>query len=849
VSDRAGRPVERTASDGTVSRIEYDRQIPAGARLPIGLPTLEIVTTPDGLVCETSHTLNDERTAVVASETRSGAPDALTLTGRTEQQVRADGFVTEQRTYPGGDVQAAPVVVTRSEHTDPTLGTSTVTETRPAPRGAVGMDGPIATTTTVSTTSLLHGGVIEETDVTGRTSRATHDELGRLVSATDQMGRTVTTVYETTQRDGRNATVVSMPGGVVATEVRDELGRVIRVADNIRDGVATPGFERVSEIREHPSPGVERVTDAWGATTETTSDAFGRVVRVESPTGLVHVTDYDDVAGTVTTGTTPTGRIADAELITTKRTDEAERTKTTAVTRADGVETPGVTSRVDGFDRPVFADDGTVVTRVTYDSSGNPVKTTYTPAGSGEPVTIERRFDAFGTSLEKLVRDGSETRSGGSRTTDALGRVAGETDQRGASATVVTSTIDGLPLRSVASTGAVTTRVYDEDTRALVRTTAESPVGATVSTEIEHDEETGRVRAVLDPADPDGSRIEYEHDDAGNLLQTRYPDGAVVTNAYDPHGRLESTSDVTGRVTVLGYDHAGRLAEAVQHDGAADAPVLARAAYRYDAFDRVDRLERGNGVVTEYTFTSASEVASETTTRGGEVLAERAYEYDATGRMTSRVDRAPDESDTTTTYDYDARDRLIRSRVERDGTERSTEYRLGLAGDVDAMTERGDDPVRREFAYSPVGELVSITTDGVASTQEYDVAGNLVVAADGAVSTYDGANRMVSRTTPGGATTTTSYWADGTRRELTETAPDGSMVSTTFHWDDGELVNETHTGAGSSATVSYLLGADRHARTVTADRQDAVPVTRYADADRHGNVTGLTDETGTPVTR
>jgi YD repeat-containing protein len=678
LSDASGRTVERTSSDGAVTRVSYDEQVPAGAQVPVGLPTREVVTTTDGLMRETEHTLNPERTAVVATETRSGSaatmgrPEALTVTGRTERVVRADGFVTEHRVLPGADAQARPIVITRTEHTDLVRGTSTVTETGPAPTGAEVAAGQVGTATTSTTTSLLHGGVLEQTDVTGRSASAGYDVLGRRLTVANPAGQTMTTAYETTQREGRNATVVSLPGGVVVTEVRDELGRVIAATDNVRDGVATPGFTRVAEARVYPSPGVMRVTDAWGGTTETTTDVYGRVIRVESPTGLVQVTDYDDVAGTVTTGVTPTGRLADAELVTTKRADEADRLSTISASRADGVPTPDVMGRFDGFGRPVLTEDGRAVTDVAYDPSGNPIRTTTTPRNGGGTVTTERRFDAFGTSLEKRIADGEWSATGGRRETDVLGRVIAETDQRGGMRTLHSS-IDGLPERVVGSAGQLSESRFDPRTRQLTRTTVTSPAGPSVSTAYEYDETTGRVRAVFDPADAKGSRIEYSYDDFGNALETRYPDGAVISREYDEHGRLRATMDAAGRTTVRRHDATGRLAEVVQHDGETDASVLARAAYHYDAFDRVDRLESGNGVLTAYTFTSASEIASETTTRGDELLAEREYLYDDAGRLVRRVDRLPGpepgaSSLTSTAYRYDGAGRLIRSTVE-EGTD------------------------------------------------------------------------------------------------------------------------------------------------------------------------------------
>jgi RHS repeat-associated protein len=105
-----------------------------------------------------------------------------------------------------------------------------------------------------------------------------------------------------------------------------------------------------------------------------------------------------------------------------------------------------------------------------------------------------------------------------------------------------------------------------------------------------------------------------------------------------------------------------------------------------------------------------------------------------------------------------------------------------------------------------------------------------------------------------GSASTTTYWADGTRRAFTEILvsgvadADSRARTTTFHWNGNTLVDERHEANGESVSVvSYLLGASRHARTAGGVGQAAS--TRYLDADRHGNVTELTDERGEPVTR
>ena len=114
--------------------------------------------------------------------------------------------------------------------------------------------------------------------------------------------------------------------------------------------------------------------------------------------------------------------------------------------------------------------------------------------------------------------------------------------------------------------------------------------------------------------------------------------------------------------------------------------------------------------------------------------------------------------------------------------------------------------------------------------------------------------------TQGGATTTFGYWADGTRRRSSTVTPGKAATTTEFHYGpDGTLANDTTTsGAGASASASYLVTAGREARTLlpgttpagaVKTAATAAPVTSGAGVgyflrDRHSSVTALVDSTG-----
>lgn len=289
-------------------------------------------------------------------------------------------------------------------------------------------------------------------------------------------------------------------------------------------------------------------------------------------------------------------------------------------------------------------------------------------------------------------------------------------------------------------------------------------------------------------------------------------------------------------------------------------------------------------MVTTTTYTSASEIETQRTEQEGRLLSLREYAYDVRGNLTSRTDTTIDPGETgdarsvtTTEYEYDAHDRLVRS-AERDGdadgtVTRETAYELSVSDDILSQTVTTDPgtaatkSVTRAFEYSPLGELVDIVTtrtggdadatDGAGDrvepeiehrVQRYDAEGNRIVAFDGTVTEYDAANRPIVETTADGTVTRFAYWADGTRRE--QSTEHGTFG---YYWDGRALVNDTYAaadGADGDGTAAYLLGSARHARSVTpAGAEPGGTDVEYLGTDRHQNVTDLTDAAGGLTTR
>jgi RHS repeat-associated protein len=876
--DEFGRVVEHTAADGSVTSTEYDPTVADDLGVPIGLVVRETVQTPDGLTRERLNTLNDRHSAVTGTEVRESRPGGEpAIVERIDYEVDDGGFVREQRVHPQGDATASPVVTRWAEQIDLADGTVTLAETIAA--------GTAAEATTSQVTSLTHGSVLEEVDALGNRTIAEHDALGRPTAVTDPAGRTTTTAYESER--GRSTVTTTAPDGVERTEVHDALGRVVEVTDNIAtaDGgraMPTPGHVRRAESREY-APAQVTVTDAWGTTSTATHDVFGRVIASEGATGAVKVTEYDDTAGTNRSGVTPTGDLADAQIVREQQRDTLGNVVATTDTRADGADVTSGSSTFDGLGRVTFTTDGTSDSHIGYDAFGREASQRTSPAasptqGEGTPapdaVTASLEFDAFGRSTGKTMSSADEQRAGYSRVLDELGRTVEQTDQSGAW-TRQGYTVDGLVAWSETSAGQRTEVGYDPITRARLSVRVTSPSAPEVGTVYHYDEVTGRLAWVADAADPEQTRIEYEYDAFGNVTKVTYPDDGAIRSQYDEHGRKTVLVDVAGNRTDYRYTETGLLESVVQHDES--GTELASAAYTYDDLGRITALDRGNGLVTEYTFTAADEIAAEQTTQAGRVLDERRYTYDESGALSRRVDTTRDSVDaepvtTSTEYVYDAFRRLIASKI-RDGEAtdatitRETEYEVTLAGDIAAETVRtapGSDAeatTTRTFGYSARSELTMITTasaEGVSvAAQRYDAAGNLLESADGETYTFDAADRLVGHTAADGTQTQTDYWADGTRK-----LQRSGGATTTFHWDGATLLNETVSVEGATETAaaddlgiaSYLIGANRHARTVHAGtvagaQGEPASATSYYGTDRHGNVTALTDGAGQVTSR
>ena len=642
-------------------------------------------------------------------------------------------------------------------------------------------------------------------------------------------------------------------------------------------------------------------------------DVLGRQVRsIVDKTGIAHETAYDDVAHTTTRTVDPAGAAAVSMTRLTSYDDgnrqvsELQSYLDPGAPASQQYSDPLESIEYDGLGRPTSRTDSDLLLETPFGGRGGSSPTQKvtpqaTNAFPGQAVDLSRTATLAGrqTSSTRSV-DGGSAAQGADLTYDAVGRQQTSTDPLGRT-TTWTYHDDGDVATRTSELGTVLTDTYDDTTGRLLSVEANPAQGDTLTRTYTYvpagQPGAGRVQSVTDES---GLKVSLAYDADGHVVKRSYSDGTATSATYSDNGLVATTTDVTGAVTTYSYDTAGRMQTVTQRRGSA---VLATVTYTYDGMSRVLTTTRGNQTTTTNTYTGRNQVATQTTTTAtGALVESHAYTYDTHGNVASRTDTtptaaacsttsistpcpAPTTAGTwTTTYGYDAYDRLLSSATYAGPLQNpaptpttSTSYTLDVDGDVVGTTTTtrrtvGGRPLvttsRVTNTIDDAGQLTARTTGSAAPVpQVFDADGRLRQSLTGAALTYDALDRVTTATV-GGATTSYGYWPDGSRRQATTTGPSGTggnnagPTTLTYHYGpDGTLVNDstddsTTTGT-TTVTASYLLTAGREARTLQAGTTATgalptgapAPTTTgvgvgYVLRDRHSSVTALVDSRG-----
>jgi len=326
----------------------------------------------------------------------------------------------------------------------------------------------------------------------------------------------------------------------------------------------------------------------------------------------------------------------------------------------------------------------------------------------------------------------------------------------------------------------------------------------------------GRVVAKVDPL---GRRTEYEYDGGGQVIRTEHLAGTAAAvesySAFGSDGQLASLTDALGRTTRYDYSQ-GCLVKvttplgqsiqltcntAGQHESITDPMsntsvayyhggelVAVRDAmgrgvtYRHDALGRSVASEDASGGISRVEYDRQGQIVKAVSADGGSTE----VAYDPNGNVTDVL--LPHQAGIT--YEYDARDRLIKridslGQIERwtyDGLSRPTSY-----------TDRRGYTVRN--LYDLLGRRVSVTYhDGRTVKSTYDSGDRPLTMEDSASGTvawaYDLLDRVIQVSSQQG---TVSYSYDIVGRRVAMMADAQAVVHYTY--DEGDRLIRQQQGS------------------------------------------------------
>jgi len=695
------------------------------------------------------------------------------------------------------------------------------------------------------TNDLTYGVVQQIRDNLGRTVSYTYDAQFRLTTVTDAGGgvtqysyhpqgvqyaliQTITDarnityltniwdlqnrrVVSQTQADGTTfqfAYTVDGQGKITQTDMTDPRGTVRRLTFNGTGYTLTDTrahrsaiAQTSTHVRDATSNLVTSMTDALGRRTDLTYDTKGNPLT------------FTRLAGT-------------AQAVTTTVTYEPTFNQVTSVTNPLSHMTSLTYDSVGNLTK--ITNPLSQATTLTYTASGQPLTIT-TPAGTtglgydrGDVATIT---DAVGNTTTRFTDDGgrltSLTTALGQRTRfeyDALNQLRKVTDPLGGQ-TQLTYDPNGNLLGLTDARGGATSYTYNSMDRV---TTSMDPL---LRPESYGYDGNGNPTALINRK---GQRASRAYDALDRLTQVSYQDGSTTAFTWDAGNRLTQIVDSLAGTIIRGYDMLDRLIQEVTPQGT--------VSYTYDSADRLIRITQGaatvtlaydpagrrttlslpNGVSTEYAWDAASRLTGLTYKNGPNILGTLIYGYNARGNRTlltgtwARTGLPPAlpaatynaanqqvavggqaltydlngnlTSDGTTTYTWDARDRLVA--LTGPGVTASFKYdSLGrrpsktINGTATSFLYDGLNPVQEQRGGSPVANLLTglgideyLTRTDAAGTQAFltDALGSTIALADVAGTgrtsyTYE----PFGHTTLIGAATTNSFEYTGRENDGT----------------------------------------------------------------------------------
>lgn len=371
--------------------------------------------------------------------------------------------------------------------------------------------------------------------------------------------------------------------------------------------------------------------------------------------------------------------------------------------------------------------------------------------------------------------------------------------------------------------------------------------------------ETDTVFGVTAERMPDGGRIDYEFNAAGNIVGARHLDGTHWRFDYDRFGHMVGATDPLGGRLEVAIDREGRQVQITnkrgeQHRDELDprGDTIGRQyfdgrveRYERDAEQRVTAVFRPDGSVLRRTYDAAGNLLEEAVERSSpndngspperEVLA--TFEYDWMGHIIKASN-----SDSTVEFEYDVGGHLIAER-QNDFEIRYAYDRAGLLASRELVGGRVG-PIH--FSHNDAGRLESISdANGMVQRFSYDVAHQPAARAmrNGWVEhlAYDARRRLAGQRIAHGTATVEERRYEYDSTDNVVAVRDSGRGESRFEYDALQRLTSAATGERAPDSFQYEPGDNLTQHNGRRFIYDAGSRLRHAgaasfDYDVHGNV-------------
>ncbi|PKM79679.1 MAG: hypothetical protein CVU89_17025 [Firmicutes bacterium HGW-Firmicutes-14] len=605
-----------------------------------------------------------------------------------------------------------------------------------------------------STFSYVKGqvGIIKVEGVTKST--LTYDAVGRLVSKTDNRGKTITMNYD----NADNLLSIIDPLGNTVSYAYDRNNRKISETDakgNITrftydgNGNITSKIDALNNLTnyEYDKEGrLIRLVDPKGNATSLTYDAKGRIIITTYPGGNSFTNRYDALDRLIEKKDTLGNTIESISYdVLGNPLSVTNAVNSTVYNHYD------ILNRVDRITDPLGR-----ITNLAYDDLNRLVSVTDSLGG-----VSSQYFDADGNRVKFVDPNNNQTLF----THDKAGKIISKTLVAGKNLTLAYNGAD-LVIQMTNGRGQVTSYQYDDAGRLLSFTDPAGTVSYTYDA-------NGNITSVSDSSgiicreydalnrlvkytDSRENIIQYQYDQAGNLTELVYPDGKKVIYGYDNMNRLISVTDWANRVTSYEYDANGRLIKTTRSNGTIltltydvagrvtqqrDVDQSSSTISQYDySYDAIGSITTEQSAVVEQPFTMSEAVMTYTYDNRLDTFNGQPVIYDADGNMTcgplagamatytfdsrNRLTRAGN-----TNYTYDAENNRISVSETVYGNVYQTSYVVNPQASLSQVLVKSDAQGRQTYYVYGLG-LIGQEEDGTYLTYHYDLRGSTIALSD-----------------------------------------------------------------------------------------------------------------------